>query len=138
MFPPFDIFRVESDGQLLWQESAQTLALARSRVSVLRLAKRADYVIYSQQSGHSSVVRQNDSQSEHPICPKHDTFMVPHRFETWELTSRGGGTLDGFRCPNLNCSIVYIETLEGFHTLADCKLTRLAPSKKAPPSAPKS
>jgi hypothetical protein len=131
MLPAFDIFRVESDGQLLWQDTAETLALARLRVKLLSVTKRADYVIYSQQTGHKSIVRQVDAQGEHPICPTHDTLMVPHQFETWELTSMGGGTLDGFTCPNLNCSIVFIEALEGFHTLADRKLTRLPPSKKA-------
>jgi hypothetical protein len=77
------------------------------------------------------VVRQGEAQGEHPICPTHETFMVTHCFQPWEL-SDVEGTLDGFRCPNLSCPIVYIEALEGFHVLADGKLTRLPGSKKDP------
>ncbi|MCU1240993.1 MAG: hypothetical protein JWO71_1719 [Candidatus Acidoferrum typicum] len=94
------------------------------RVSMLRLAKRADYVIYSQKTGHKSIVRLDDAKGEHPICPTHETFMVPHSFQPWEL-SLAQGKLDGFRCPNLSCSTVYIEPLGGFHSLDDGKLTLL-------------
>jgi hypothetical protein len=55
--------------------------------------------------------------AEHPVCPTHDTYMIPHTFQTWEL-SLAQGTVNGFRCPNLICPIVYISgELEGFHKL---------------------
>ncbi len=57
---------------------------------------------------------------EYPLCPRHETVMVPHRFELWEI-SAVQETVSGFRCPNLICPIVYVE--EAFHTLADGKLT---------------
>ena len=130
MFPPFDIFRVESDGHLLWQGTAETLALARLRVKILSVSKDSDYVIYSQQTGHKTVVRKGESDNVQPICPEHQTFMVSHSFQPWEL-SVAKGTLEGFRCPTLSCPIVYIETLEGFHTLDAGKLTRLPPAEGA-------
>jgi hypothetical protein len=101
MFPPFDIFRVESDGHLVWQGTAETLALARLRVKILSVSNDSDYVIYSQQTGHKTVVLKGESHSEQPICPEHKTVMVPHCFQPWEL-SLGQGTLDGFRCPTLS------------------------------------
>ena len=47
-------------------------------------------------------------------CPKHDTYMVPHKFERWEIDL----PVNGFRCPNLSCLIVYIDgNAAGFYTL---------------------
>lgn len=125
MFPPFDIFFVDDDGELVWVEAAETLANARMRVNTLRRSrKHSDYVIYSQRTGHKSIVRQGDSKGEHPICPTHETFMVPHIFQPWELSVEQE-IPDGFRCPNLTCSIVYIEAFGGFHSLDDGKLSQL-------------
>ncbi len=43
--------------------------------------------------------------------------MLPHTFDTRDLNLLQK-TVEGFRCPNLDCSIVYVEgTLEGFCTL---------------------
>jgi hypothetical protein len=44
MVPPFDIFRVESDGHLVWKDTAETIDLARLRIKILMLAQPADYV----------------------------------------------------------------------------------------------
>jgi hypothetical protein len=56
-------------------------------------------------------------ETEYPACPKHEISMVPHAFDTRDA-SLLQGTVQGFRCPNLDCSIVYIEgTLKGFYTL---------------------
>src|SRR5260370_41949395 len=40
-----------------------------------------------------------------PICPDHDTLMVEYNFEPWEAILPQG-TLEAFRSPNLECSIV--------------------------------
>ena len=61
MVPPFDIFRVESDGHLVWKDTAETLDLARLRIKILMLAHPADYVIYSQRTGHKTVIRADSS-----------------------------------------------------------------------------
>jgi len=45
--------------------------------------------------------------NDFPICPKHNKFMVEYSFEPWEVLLPQG-TLEVFRCPNLECLIVYI------------------------------
>jgi hypothetical protein len=57
MIPPFDIFRVENDGHLVWRDTAKSLDLAKLRVKILMASNPADYVIYSQQTGHKTLVR---------------------------------------------------------------------------------
>jgi FtsP/CotA-like multicopper oxidase with cupredoxin domain len=61
MVPPFDIFRVETDGHLAWKDTAETLDLARLRIRILAVAEPGDYVIYSQETGHKTVVRSDGS-----------------------------------------------------------------------------
>ena len=54
------------------------------------------------------------TNSADPFCPIHDINLLPHKFERWETNP----PVDGFRCPNLSCWIVYIEgNAEGFYTL---------------------
>jgi hypothetical protein len=61
MLPPFDIFRVETDGHLVWKDTAQTLDLARLRIKILMVSQPADFVIYSQETGHKTVVKPDGS-----------------------------------------------------------------------------
>jgi hypothetical protein len=56
MIPPFDIFRVESDGHLVWKDTAITLALTGLRIKILMVAEPGDYVIYSQETEHKTVI----------------------------------------------------------------------------------
>src|SRR5258708_36449041 len=56
-------------------------------------------------------------ETEYPVCPKHKISMVPHAFDTRDARLLQG-TVQGFRCPNVDCSIVYVEgTLKGFYIL---------------------
>jgi hypothetical protein len=49
------------------------------------------------------------------FCPTHDVYMVPQKFEWWDINQ---GAVDGFRCPNLSCQLVYIDGhMDGFYTL---------------------
>ena len=61
MIPPFDIFRVEIDGHLVWKGTAETLDLARLRIKILMDSEPADYLIHSQQTGHKMVVKADGS-----------------------------------------------------------------------------
>jgi hypothetical protein len=61
MIPPFDIFRVATDGHLMWQAIAETLEVARLKVKTLMDAQPGDYVIYSQHTGHKMVVKADGS-----------------------------------------------------------------------------
>ena len=50
-----------------------------------------------------------------PTCPKHETYMIPNPRDLVEVTLPHG--VEVFRCPNLNCSIIYATgVLEGFYT----------------------
>ena len=57
MNPPLDIFRVDSNGNLIWRTTAETLEAARSRVGILMTSEPGDYLIYSQKTGHKTIVR---------------------------------------------------------------------------------
>ncbi len=61
MIPPFDIFLVASDGQLVRKGTAETLDVARLRVKILMASEPSDYVIYSQQTGHHVLVKADGS-----------------------------------------------------------------------------
>ena len=61
MIPPFDIFRVESNGHLVWQGIAETLDVARLHIKILMVGQPGDYVIHSQQTGHKTIVKVDGS-----------------------------------------------------------------------------
>jgi hypothetical protein len=69
MLPPFDIFRIESDGQLIWRASADSLNSAQRRVKILMASTPADYLIYSQETGHKAVVRCKADATPSPLLP---------------------------------------------------------------------
>jgi hypothetical protein len=56
MIPQLDIFRVGTDGHLLWIAAAGSLQGAQRRITILMTSEPADYVIYSQQTGDKTVV----------------------------------------------------------------------------------
>ena len=64
MVPPFDIFRVEKDGSLIWCEAAATLEIAKARVEGMAAARPSQYVIYSQKTGHRLVIKGNGAPPE--------------------------------------------------------------------------
>lgn len=47
MLPHLDIFRVETDGKLLWRATADSLQNAQRLITILMTSEPADYVIYS-------------------------------------------------------------------------------------------
>jgi len=61
MVPTFDIFRVESDGHLVWRSAADDLDTAQRRVRILMASEPGDYVIYNQKTAGKTVVRASDS-----------------------------------------------------------------------------
>ena len=62
-----------------------------------------------------------------PICPVHETLMLPHKFEEWELQGVRE-SVNGFRCTNLSCPIVYVNEAEGFFVIEDGTLTPFSKS----------
>ena len=61
MIPPFDIFRVETNGGLVWQAIAESLDVARLKVKMLMDEQPGDYIIRSQHTGHKIVVKADGS-----------------------------------------------------------------------------
>ena len=57
MIPPLDVFRVEKDGKLRWLEAAETLEIAKARIEILGAMSPGEYVVYSQKTGHKTVVK---------------------------------------------------------------------------------
>jgi len=57
MISPLDVFKVEKDGKLRWLETAETVEAAKARIAVLAAKAPGEYVIYSQKTGHKTVVK---------------------------------------------------------------------------------
>jgi len=57
MVPPLDIFRLTNDGQLIWKAAADNLESAQHCIKLLMGVEPGDYVIYSQKTGHKTLVR---------------------------------------------------------------------------------
>ena len=57
MLPPFDIFRVEADGNTVWVKSAPDLKSARLAVKELMASSPGEYVIHSDSTSNDLVVK---------------------------------------------------------------------------------
>jgi hypothetical protein len=60
MNAPFDIFRAETNGGVLWIGSAATLADGKARVQELAARLPGDYVLVNQETGNRLVIRPDD------------------------------------------------------------------------------
>src|SRR5260370_18613108 len=56
MIPPFDIFKVESDGPR-WMEAAENLERAKARVKILATSSPGEYVIANQDTGEKISIK---------------------------------------------------------------------------------
>jgi hypothetical protein len=61
MIAPFDIFKTETDGSLIWKGTAESLEVARLSVKVLMASSPGKYIIHSQQTGHKLLVNPDGS-----------------------------------------------------------------------------
>jgi len=57
MLPPFDIFRVEPNGEVLWIKSAEDLKSARLAVKELMAASPREYIIHSHSTNNDLVIK---------------------------------------------------------------------------------
>ena len=57
MNAPFDIFRTEINGGVLWIESAATLEDAKARVQELGMRSPGEYLLLNQEKGDKLVIR---------------------------------------------------------------------------------
>ena len=53
---PFDIFQAETDGCVLWLESAATLEQAKARVQELAVNAPGEYLLLNQETGSKLVI----------------------------------------------------------------------------------
>jgi hypothetical protein len=66
MLPPFDIFKRESDGEVLWIKSAEDFKSARTAVKELMAASPQEYIIYSHRTNNQLVVKPRPKQKTKP------------------------------------------------------------------------
>lgn len=57
MLPPFDIFRRETDGGVLWMKSAESFKAARMAVKELMASSPHEYLIYSHRTNNRLIVK---------------------------------------------------------------------------------
>lgn len=57
MFQPFDIFKIDSDGTLLWRGAAEDFVTAKRRIEQLALSSPGEYLVLDQKTGHRQRVR---------------------------------------------------------------------------------
>jgi hypothetical protein len=57
MTTPFDIFKVEAGGSVLWLGSADSIEDARTRVQEIGAGSAVDYLIVNQETGAKLIVR---------------------------------------------------------------------------------
>jgi hypothetical protein len=63
MTQTLDIFTVEEDGSLVWKGTAENLEVAKLSVKVLIATLPADYVVFSQATGHKTVIKADGSSN---------------------------------------------------------------------------
>jgi hypothetical protein len=59
MYPPFDIFKIDPRGLLLWCEAREDLIAAEASVRRLIMSSPADYIILDQTTGHRILIHPN-------------------------------------------------------------------------------
>lgn len=60
MIPPFEIFRTEADGSVLWRGTAETLEDAKARIRELAAETPGDFIIMSRRTGHKLIVQSKE------------------------------------------------------------------------------
>ena len=69
MSHPLDIFKIESDGQLLWQGAVESFAAAKARILELTMASPGEYILLDQNAGHRALLGISGSNSVHLTLP---------------------------------------------------------------------
>ena len=69
MLPPFDIFRLEPKGDMLWVKSADDWKSARIAVRELMSYSPDDYLIHSHRTNNGLIVRHRPPSTSHNVKP---------------------------------------------------------------------
>jgi len=51
MLPSLDIFKIDSDGGVLWRGAVKSFAVAQARIQMLGLSSPGEYIILDEDSG---------------------------------------------------------------------------------------
>jgi hypothetical protein len=67
MFPKFDLFRLEGEGEVRWLEAAATLEHAKARIKELAAHVSGEYLILDQKTGAKLVIdcKMGETQEAH-------------------------------------------------------------------------
>jgi hypothetical protein len=74
---PFDIFSVDTDGQLVWKEAAETIDLARLRIEFLTVADSASYVVFNPLTGETFFSPILSAITKRPKAGEHSGTIPP-------------------------------------------------------------
>jgi hypothetical protein len=64
MVAPFDIFKVEAPGEMLWIEAAAELDAAKARVAALMQTTPCEYLIFSQKTGNKISIKPTNGNGD--------------------------------------------------------------------------
>jgi hypothetical protein len=56
MVPCFDIFKIDSDGNILWRGAAESLVIAKAKIRKLAASTPGEYLILDQNTGKRLIV----------------------------------------------------------------------------------
>ena len=87
MVAPFDIFRAESKGAVLWLGAAEDLDRAKARVQVIGASKPGTYVILNQTTGNNVMVNVD--------CRGELTISMSSPFEILRIADNEGVLIEG-------------------------------------------
>lgn len=85
MLPPFDIFKREASGEVLWIKSAEDLKFARAAVQELMASAPHEYVIHSLRTNNDLVVK---PRSKRRRKSKPEVFQIAYNDVL--MTTRAG------------------------------------------------
>ena len=56
LIPSFDIFKIDSDGRVIWHCATESLVVAKSRIAKLAVSTPGEYLILDQNTGHRLLI----------------------------------------------------------------------------------
>ena|ERR1700730_5066580 len=79
MTQTLDIFKVEEDGSLVWKGTAENLEIAKLSVKVLIATSPADSVVFSQATGHKTVIKADGSTNRQTLAQLSRSYLSVFR-----------------------------------------------------------
>jgi len=64
MLPSHDIFKIDSDGSVLWRGTAESLVVAKLRIQTLARVSPGDYLVLDQHTGDRLRITIQDTSTQ--------------------------------------------------------------------------